>query len=64
MFKQWNAKNRMKIFILQRDIFRIQRGKTPTGLHRQGEKLSLSDKEPKHSKQLVKLNKTGRFPAA
>ena len=50
MFKQWNAKNRIKIFILQRDIFRIQRGKTPIGLHRQGEKLSLSDKEPKHSK--------------
>ena len=39
-------KNRIeKIFIFQRDIFTIQSGKTIIGLHGEGGKLNLSDKE-------------------
>ena len=39
-------KNRIeKIFILQWDIFRIRRDKTPIGLHGKGKKSNLTDKD-------------------
>ena len=38
-------KQNYKIFIFQWDIFRIQRDKTPIGLHGGGRESNLSDRE-------------------
>ena len=47
MFEEQNVKNRIeKIFIYQRDIFRIQSGKTPIGLHGEGGKSNFSEEGP------------------
>ena len=46
-FKEWNAKNRIKKnFIFQWDILRIQRDKTPIGLHGERGKSNLTEGEP------------------
>ena len=37
-------KQNWKIFIFQRDVFRIQSDKTPIGLHGEGGKSNLSDR--------------------
>ena len=42
MFKEQKAKNRTEKASFKRDIFRIQSGKNPIGLHGEGGKLNLS----------------------
>ena len=44
--KSGMQKTELKIFIYQRDIFRIHRDKTHIGLHGEGGKSNLSDRGP------------------